>query len=198
MPFPTSRFLLIGGFALSCITLAGCGSSLGPIVDPASAPPPKAVLQIQDAGIGGLNAQTGYGPKAIGAALPGYSIETIQTAGENGTQWTYAAFLDGLQMVQIFKGSGGKIGIVHGVGDAMAGPNGERLGMTFAQSGLPRSSCRVGKNLWRGMAICKARNSQSVSLVFAISGYGGPFDRLPAANDLQSATLQRILWTPGA
>ena len=176
--------------------VAGCGGSMSALVDPAGAPPPSAVLTVTSAGVGGLNAQTGYGPKAIGAALPGYSIETIQTAVEDGTEWTYAAFLNGLQMVQIFKGKGGKIGLVHGVGDAMAGPNGERLGMTFDQSNLPRSACRVGRNLWRGMAICKAANSQNVSLVFAISGYTGPFDRLPDPNQLKGATLQRILWSP--
>ena len=187
--------LLAGLFVLS-LPLAGCGGSIGGLMDSSSAPPPKAVLMVTDAGIAGLTREVGYGPKAIGAALPGFQIETIQTAGENGTQWTYAAFLDGLQMVQIFKGSGGKIGVVHGVGDAMSGPNGERLGMSFAQVRLPRSACRVGKNLWRGMAICKAANTQSVSLVFAISGYQGPFDRLPSSSELDGATLQRILWTP--
>lgn len=176
--------------------LTGCGVSMGPIGDPTGAAPPKAVLTVTDAGILGLTAETGYGPKAIGQAMPGFTIETIQTAGETGTQWTYAAFLEGLQMVQIFKGSGGKIGIVHGVGDAVAGPNGERLGMTFAQARLPRSACRVGTNLWRGMAICQAANTQKVNLVFAIAGFQGPFDALPPANQLQHATLQRILWTP--
>ncbi len=198
MPFALSRLcslLSLGGIS---VFLSACGSSMVPLSDPAGAPPPAAIMQVTDQGVGGLQAETGYGPKAIGTALPGYNIETIQTAGENGTQWTYAAFLDGLQMVQVFKGSGGKIGVVHGVGDAIAGPNGERLGMTFAQSGLPRSACRVGKNLWRGMAICKAKNTKSVSLVFAISGYAGPFDRLPASKELGGATLQRILWSPAS
>lgn len=185
-------FCVLSGLSV----LTGCGGSVGRLVDAAGAPPPRAILAVTDDGVGGLNRETAYGPKAIGAAMPGYVVETIQTAGENGTQWTYAAFLDGLQMVQIFKGTGGTIGVVHGVGDAMAGPNGERLGMTFGQSGLPRSACRVGKNLWRGMAICRAANTQSVSLVFAISGYTGPFDRLPAPDALSGATLQRILWTP--
>nr|WP_321457745.1 DUF1131 family protein [uncultured Cohaesibacter sp.] len=166
------------------------------MTDSAGAPPPRAILSITDAGVDGLTPETGYGPKAIASAMPGFNIETIQTAGENDTQWTYAAFRNGMQMVQIFKGTGGKIGVVHGVGDAVAGPNGERLGMSFAQSHLPRSACRVGKNLWRGMAICKAANTEKVSLVFAISKYRGPFDRLPAPKDLQGATLQRILWAP--
>ncbi|MCV6548356.1 MAG: DUF1131 domain-containing protein [Cohaesibacter sp.] len=195
LPIRVSLAGLFGGLLL---LLSGCGASMMPLSDPAGAPPPPAVLQITDHGVGGLISQTGYGPKAIGKALPGYTIETIQTAGENGTQWTYAAFLDGLQMVQVFKGSGGKIGVVHGVGDSISGPNGERLGMSFAQSGLSRSACRVGKNLWRGMAICQAKNTQSVSLVFAISGYAGPFDRLPKNSDLGTASLQRILWTPSS
>lgn len=190
-----SNRLLVALFVLA-LPLAGCGGSIGGFVDSAGAPPPKAVLMVTDAGVGGLTREVNYGPKAIGAALPGYQIETIQTAGEGGTQWTYAAFLDGLQMVQIFKGTGGKIGVIHGVGDAMSGPNGERLGMTFGQSRLPRSACRVGQKLWRGMAICDAANTQNVSLVFAISGYQGPFDRLPSSSELDEATLQRILWTP--
>lgn len=198
MPFALSRLGSLLSFGGILVFLSACGSSMVPLSDPAGAPPPAAVMQVTDQGVGGLQAETGYGPKAIATALPGYNIETIQTAGENGTQWTYAAFLDGLQMVQIFKGSGGKIGVVHGVGDAIAGPNGERLGMTFAQSALPRSACRVGKNLWRGMAICQAKNTRSVSLVFAISGYAGPFDRLPASSELDGATLQRILWSPAS
>ena len=186
--------------SLTAITLlaalVGCSVPMGSMTDSAGAPPPRAILSITDAGISGLTPETGYGPKAIGAALPGFTIETIQTAGENDTQWTYAAFRDGMQMVQIFKGQNGKIGVVHGVGDAIAGPNGERLGMTFGQAHLPRRACRVGKNLWRGMAICKAANTEKVSLVFAISEYRGPFDQLPSSSDLQGATLQRILWTP--
>lgn len=164
--------------------------------DGAGAPPPRALLSITDAGVSGLTPETGYGPKAIGNALPGFEIETIQTAGESDTAWTYAAFRNGLQMLQIFKGEGGKIGTVHGVGDAVAGPNGERLGMTFPQARLPRSACRVGKDLWRGMAICRAANTQKVTLVFAIAQYSGPFDRLPDSSALREATLQRILWTP--
>ena len=176
--------------------LSGCGLPGGGFVDGFGAPPPRAVVTITDAGVLGLTAETGYGPKAIGQALPGFTIETIQTAGEAGTQWTYAAFLDGLQMVQIFKGNGGKIGQIHGVGDAVAGPNGERLGMRFDQSNLPRSACRVGKSLWRGMAICKAAHTSHVSLVFAIAEFAGPFDRLAPPSQLAEATLQRIVWTP--
>ena len=180
----------------SAILLLGCSSQTGQLVTPGGAPPPQAVLKITDSGISNLTQDTRYGPRSIAEAMPGFDIETIQTAGETGTEWTYAAFLDGLQMVQIFKGQNGKIGVVHGVGDAVAGPNGERLGMTFSQSGLSRSKCRVGEKLWRGMAICDAQNSSKIKLVFAIAEFDGPFDRLAPSSELQRATLQRILWVP--
>jgi len=180
----------------TALLLASCSSPTGRLVGPSGAPPPQAVLVISDAGISNLTPETRYGPSSIAKAMPGFEIETIQTAGETGTQWTYAAFLDGLQIAQIFKGKDGKIGVVHGVGDAVAGPNGERLGMTFAQSQLSRRSCRVGKQLWRGMAICDAKNSDKIKLVFAIAEFNGPFDKLAPSSELDRATLQRILWVP--
>ncbi|PLW77015.1 DUF1131 family protein [Cohaesibacter celericrescens] len=196
LDFKFTPFVRILTISTVCSLLISCGVPVGSLVDEAGAPPPRAIVSITDAGIAGLTRETGYGPKAIAQAMPGFQIETIQTAGETGTEWTYAAFLDGLQMVQIFKGSGGKIGVVHGVGDAVAGPNGERLGMTFAQSRLPKSACRVGQQLWRGMAICKAANTERITLVFSIASFTGPFDRLPPSSQLNQATLQRILWTP--
>ncbi|SNY92744.1 Protein of unknown function [Cohaesibacter sp. ES.047] len=188
--------LRLTALVAAAFLLSSCSSPTGRLVGPGGAPPPQAVLVISDAGISNLTPETRYGPKSIGEAMPGFEIETIQTAGETGTQWTYAAFLDGLQIAQIFKGENGKIGVVHGVGDAVAGPNGERLGMTFAQSGLSRRSCRVGTKLWRGMAICDARNSEKIKLVFAIAEFDGPFDRLAPSSELDRATLQRILWVP--
>ena len=86
------------------------------------------------------------------------------------------------------------VGEIHGVGEDVAGPNGEKIGMTMRQAGVSRRMCRNGKALWRGMAICKARSAGNVSLVFSIPQYEGPFDRLPSARDLKRARLQRIVW----
>src|SRR5690606_22349289 len=120
-------------------------------------------------------AATPYSEKAIQAALPGFTTEGLQSAVENGTEWVIGAFnSDGFQVLQVFKGSGGRVREVHGVTHHLQGPNGERIGMTFAQAGLSASDCRVGENLWRGMAICKARRTPNVTLVFAISQYDGP------------------------
>ena len=51
-----------------------------------------------------------------------------------------------------------------------------------AQARVRRSDCRNGRNLWRGMAVCKARGAEHVTLVFSIPGYQGPFDRLASGD----------------
>ena len=154
-------------------------------------------LQITEDSVGGINASTPYSAKAIEAALPGFTTKGIQSAGENHTEWAQAVFdSNGFQVLQIFKGNNGKIRTIHGVTYHVQGPNGERVGMSLSDIGTSRADCRVGKNLWRGMAICKSEGNPNVELVYAIPGYQGPFDRLPAENDLFDAQLQRILWTP--
>ncbi|GAB4515824.1 MAG: hypothetical protein Tsb0019_14850 [Roseibium sp.] len=188
--------------ALACliaITAAGCSptsdldGTSGRLVRTSN----ETLVQITEERIGGITGETPYGSKAIEAALPGFTTEGIQTASENTTEWALAAFnSDGFQVLQVFKGSNGRVGTVHGVTHHLQGPNGERIGMTFSEVGSSRADCRVGKNLWRGMAICRSEGHPNVELVYAIPGYQGPFDRLPAENDLFDAELQRILWTP--
>lgn len=155
------------------------------------------LVQITEDQVGGITPDTSYGSKAIESALPGFTTEGVQTAVENKTEWALAAFnTDGFQVLQVFKGSKGKVGSVHGVTHHLQGPNGERIGMTFSDIGTARSDCRAGRNLWRGMAICESTGHPNVELVYAIPGYQGPFDRLPPSKELFDAELQRILWTP--
>lgn len=155
------------------------------------------LVQITEDSVGGITPETAYGPKSIETALPGFTAEGIQTAEEDRTEWALAAFnSDGFQVLQVFKGKDGKVRSVHGVTHHLQGPNGERIGMTFSEIGSASADCRVGKNLWRGMAICKSTGHPNVELVYAIPGYKGPFDRLPPSKELFDAELQRILWTP--
>lgn len=155
------------------------------------------LVQITEDSVGGITSDTKYGTKAISVALPGFTTDGIQTAVENKTEWAIAAFnSDGFQVLQVFKGANGNIRTVHGVTHHLKGPNGERIGMTFDEVGTRRGNCRVGKNLWRGMAICKAKGTSNVELVYAIPQYNGPFDRLAPASELRGASIQRILWTP--
>jgi hypothetical protein len=153
------------------------------------------LVQITESGAGGLKDDTPYSERAVEAALPGFSAEGFQAATEDRTEWAIGAFnSDGFQVLHVYKGDNGRIREVHGVTHHLQGPNGERIGMTFAEVGTARSDCRAGRNLWRGMAICNARGSERVTLVYAVSQYQGPFDRLPPDDQLRAASIQRIIW----
>jgi len=194
------RFFLTGLALFTAVFVSACSpegldGTSGRLVSTSN----LTLVQITEDGVGGINRDTPYSSKAIEAALPGFTTEGIQTANENATEWATAAFnTDGFQVLQVFKAKNGKIRTVHGVTHHLMGPNGERIGMTFSDIGSARSDCRVGKNLWRGMAICKSKGHPNVELVYAIPGYQGPFDQLPPSKELFDAQVQRILWTPKA
>lgn len=181
--------------ALLSLTLAGCVSGSGGSGS-AGLTSSKSWLTITAQGMGGITAETPYSSKSIEAALPGFSTQPIQIAVEDQTLWTTGAFYDGFQVLQVLKGKDGRIGEVHGVTHHLTGPNGERIGMTMGQIGTSQGDCRVGRNLWRGMAICAARGTPNVRLVYAVPGYEGPFDQLPQPDQLRGAILQRIIWSP--
>jgi len=151
-------------------------------------------LVITDDGAGSVRSGTPYLESHLTGVAEGAEIRSIQTAKETSTTWTHAAFINDIQAVQFFKGRGNTVSEIHGVGQNLAGPNGEKIGMTMRQAGVSRRDCRNGRALWQGMAICKARGTRHVALVFSIPGYEGPFDRLPPAEDLKRARLQRIVW----
>ncbi|MEM6762448.1 MAG: DUF1131 family protein [Pseudomonadota bacterium] len=150
-------------------------------------------LVITDNGVGTVRSGTPYNETALAEVAPGADIRSIQTAKEDSTAWTHAAFINETQAVQFFK-RGSTVGEIHGVSQHLQGPNGERIGMTMAQARVSRRNCRNGKKLWRGMAVCKARGAKQVTLVFAIPQYEGPFNKLASAKDLERAELQRIVW----
>jgi hypothetical protein len=180
---------LVAGLALAACSAAGPVEPLT-VADVSS----ETWLTITDEGAGAVRSGTPYREARLAGVAEGAEIRPIQTAREESTTWTHAAFIDDIQAVQFFKGRGNTVAEIHGVGENLTGPNGERIGMTMRQAGVARRHCRNGRALWRGMAICRARGARNVKLVFSIPGYEGPFDRLPSARDLKRARLQRIVW----
>ncbi|MBA5779087.1 DUF1131 family protein [Stappia sp. F7233] len=167
----------------------------GPVL--ASRTSDVTLARITEQSAGGIDGSTTYSQKAIAAALPGFTTEGLQSATENDTEWVIGAFnSDGFQVLQVYKGDDGKVREVHGVTHHLQGPDGVRIGMTFQEAGMSRSDCRVGRNLWIGMAICPAPSAPNVKLLFAIPQFNGPFDELAPASELKRAELQRIVWTP--
>lgn len=180
--------------ALTCLFLAGCVADVP--IEPVSeaSVSPDTWLVITADGAGAIKSGTPYTEATLATVAPGADIRSIQTANEKSTTWTHAAFIGEVQAVQFFKGSGGVVSEMHGVAQHLAGPNGERIGMTMRQAGVRRGDCRNGVSLWRGMAVCEARRAANVSLVFSIPEYSGPFDSLASSEDLERAELQRIVW----
>ena len=151
---------LIAALAALATTLAGCVA--GPPAEPLSEASVSSStwLVITDQGAGTINSSTPYTEATLAGVAPGADIRTIQTAKESNTAWTHAAFIGETQAVQFFKGPSNTVSEMHGVSQHLKGPNGERIGMTMAQAGVRRSSCRNGKDLWIGMAVCKARGAK--------------------------------------
>lgn len=175
------------------VLVAGCAASID---ETAVVVPSQTYLEITEAAAGPLTPSTGYSAAAIQAAMPGYSAVPITAGLESRTVAALGVFTDGIQVLQVHRGPGGRIGAVHGVTPRLTGPNGERIGQTFGELRLRRGSCRVGRDLWRGMALCTARGADNVTLVLAISQYQGPYDRLAPDGELENAVLQRIVWEP--
>ncbi|WP_075218120.1 hypothetical protein [Mongoliimonas terrestris] len=179
---------------LACLALVvaagACSPGLDMVMDDVTTGTADALVLTAD-GLPGLPVGTAYSETAIEAALPGFDASPITMATETETLSAIALFRDGLQMVQVLPGSGGRIGAVHAVSTRLRGPGGEHVGMTIGEAQVAAGSCRIGAGNWSGMPICPSRAAPNVSLVFATTGIAQT-----AVEAISTATLQRMIWTP--
>jgi Protein of unknown function (DUF1131) len=184
-------------FLLAAIvaTLAGCADSLegDQLANAATSSRPDLVITAE--GVPGLPAGSPYSEAAIESAMPGFDASPITMATATREQAALALFRDGLQVVQVSEGGGGRIGAVYGVSDRVRGPAGERIGMTLKEARINPASCQVGTGNWRGMPLCPSPAAPNVTLAFSVPGYMES-SALPGPDQLEDATLQRIIWTP--
>ncbi len=156
-------------------------------------------MQITAQGAGPIGAATPFSSKAVTAQLPGYSTGTVTIGLETSTPEAMVLFKDAyggrIQVLHIL-GQGGRIAQIHGVTHHVVGPAGERAGMTFRETGTDPSTCRIGTDLWLGMAICKSRGASNVTLTFSFQGEAAMSSQLPPRQILDTGMLQRIIWTP--
>jgi hypothetical protein len=159
----------------------------------------ETFVQITAAGAGPLGADTKFDARAIADMMPGYTTGSVLIGLENNTTNATVLFRKiyggQVQALHILPGPGGKIGQIHGVTHHVSGPGGERPGMTFAQAGVSPSSCRMGANLWLGMAICTSRVAPNVQLTFSFKGEAATSSTLPSNATLAQGELQRIIWS---
>ncbi|WP_407048115.1 DUF1131 family protein [Methyloraptor flagellatus] len=191
-----------GSIALSSLVALSACSSAGVDTFATRAVPQDSgtFLQITAAGAGPLNGSTAYSSKAILAQLPDYTTGSVIIGLENSTPDAMVLFRKAyggqVQALQILPGPGGKIGQIHGVTHHVVGPAGERPGMTFREAGTDPATCRIGTNLWLGMAICKSRGAPNVTLTYSFKGEAAMSSTLPPRQVLDTGELQRIIWTP--
>lgn len=178
---------------LALFTLTACNDELYEANAPLSYAP--MLVKFSDAGVGPLNPETRYAKTEIAGAMPNFDLDVVKTINEGELHWVMAAFKDGMQALQIFPNSGKKsIKYIHGVGDSVGGPNGERLTMLFRDTPTKIDACKPGTRQWSGMAICRAAGQKRTFLLFSYSGYSGSLGSLPPRNVLEQASLQRIIW----
>jgi len=152
---------------------------------------------ITAASAGPVTPETPYSTATLRKLFPNERIDVISTADEDGVVNALTVFSDGLQVMMVVPDRSGKaIKSVHGSGLAVAGPNGERLGMTFRQAGISRNNCSVGSGPWLGMAVCTVQGAPNVRLVFDNGGWNGSPNELAPASSLAEGKLQRIVWVP--
>ena len=200
-------------FAASAIAvglLAGCAGPTGDSLRPQRTSGPAAAafqatgdtfLQITAAGAGPIGASTPFDSKAILAQMPGYTTGHVTIGLETSTPDALVLFKEAyggrIQVLHLL-GSGGRIAQIHGVTHHVIGPAGERPGMSFRETRTDPSTCRIGTDLWLGMAICKSRGAPNVTLTFSFQGEAAMSSTLPSGETLANGMLQRIIWTPGA
>ena len=155
----------------------------------------EPVIQMTAVGIGAINAETPYSRAAIVEALPGFEFANVTTMSEGEVRHLLAAFRGGMQQLQFEPGTSGKIARVHIVGQEAAGPNGERIGMTYTESGAAALNCVPGAEEWSRMALCTTPDRRLV-YIYAPEAYEGPDGQLPPDNILRSSRLVRIVWNP--
>lgn len=179
-------------FALAA-ALAACNGEAPPA---ASSVIPVAYT-ITASAAGPIGPDTPYSTAAFRSLFPNERIDVISTADEDGVVDALTVFADGLQVMMVIPEPGGKtIKAVHGSGLAVAGPQGERLGMTFREAGMRRENCQVGSGAWAGMAVCTEPGAPNVHLIFDNGGWNGSPSELAPASALAEGKLQRIVWIP--
>ncbi|MER2605125.1 MAG: DUF1131 family protein [Siculibacillus sp.] len=156
-------------------------------------------LQITAQGAGPIGAATPYSAKALTAQMPGYTTGPVTIGLETSTPTATVLFKQEyggrIQVLHVL-GSGDRITQIHGVTHHVVGPAGERPGMSFREAGTDPSTCRIGTDLWLGMAICKSRGAPNVTLTYSFSGEAAMQTSMPSRSVLDTGMLQRIIWTP--
>lgn len=188
------RFCSAIGMVL--LAVAGCAAPSSTTAPPGGAPVAfqEALFTLSEDAAGPITPGMAYSQSSFKSAFPGLTFQTVRTMTEGDVKWFLAGFDDGFQVFQVEPDSGKrKVSKVHVVGPRAAGPNGERIGMTYAETNGRSMKCRPGKDEWTGMAMCSPSRSR-ITYIYSPELYTGASGRLPPASELREARIVRIVW----
>lgn len=167
------------------LLLAACAPDPAPAPPEAGAADPAGLVLGAD-GLGALGAETPFTAEAVRAALPGgFTVEAHDVETAAGRVPALWALRDGLLVLEVTGGA--TVERVAAASDQVAGPDGARVGQTFAEAGGGALDCEPADE--PGRAVCAGGG---VAYVFA---HGADGDALPPADVLAGALLDRIVWT---
>ena len=184
----TTPRTIAGGLVAVAAALALAGCVTG------GTAPAETLMAMSEAGVGPINGTTPYSDKAIAGALDGFDVRPVQATVNGEVKWILAGFHDGFQTLRFVPdASRRQVAEVQVISDLIRGPGGERVGMTFAESGGRRLDCKPGHDEWSGMAVCSDA-ARRMRYVYAVEAYRGPDGVLPDAATLAEARLVRMVW----
>jgi hypothetical protein len=189
MPFRARSALA----AALMLALAGCVGTGGS--SPSSTASSPAAFSLSEDAAGPITGETAYSSDTLAGLLPRFRFDTVQTFAGGKVRYLLAGFDgDGFQAFQVEAGTGRRtISSVHVVGPAVTGPNGQVIGMTYAEAGARRLGCEAGSGAWLGMAVC-ARSGSRITYIFAPDDYSSEPGRMPRGEALDNARLVRMIW----
>lgn len=187
-------FFRVCAASLCGVLLAACSGSTGNV--PAGSPVAfeQPVFSLTEMSAGPIAPGTAYSQNNLQELFPDFTFQTVRTMTEGDVVFFIAGFKDGFQVFQAEPNTGNRtVARVHVVGPRAEGPNGERIGMTFAETNGGAMDCTPGAEEWSGMAICK-RTESRVSFIYAPEQYTGPDGQLPSRPELRNARIVRMVW----
>lgn len=156
------------------------------------------ILLLRDEGLGSIDSSTPFDTGDLRSHLPGFELQRRATLAEHGSLPVILAYRDARPALEVYPDdSGDFIGELHVMSETVRGPNGEAVGMTFAEAGGDRARCYPGRERFRGRSICIFPHSV-IEYVYAASGWDGPHGVLPPEPYLSEAVLVRMIWRANA
>lgn len=153
------------------------------------------LIQVTDAGIGGLTASTPFDVDTIQAIFPALSVSTT-TASAEGMDYTIIVVSDGSTELLQIEATGNKLYRVTALSSQSSGPTGHTPGEAISEiykGNIPECSRMIDGP--GNLVSCSAPGSQSVSYLFAGPWSPAVYAPLPDA-DLSNGVLQEIVWIP--